>query len=189
MGSKRWSHSKVWRIVNPSSLYIHARNNYCSNESQRKVIMCRNKLLSHFLLSLFDSQSFFQYHKILISATELNAIYAVSTKPLCVWHTIFRNSQLAEWIGHPQIPCIVKLPHALLVPTVQMYTLKIAGQNQTARPTLRHEIRTSSSFGLHMNIHATLRSASLAAVACVPIWTLMSCFERPSTVMETKHLL
>lgn len=100
------------------------------------------------------------------------------SQPLhCVWQTIFRNSQLAEWIGHPQIPCIVKLPHALLVPTVWMYTLMIAAQNKTPRPPLRREIRTWTSFGLNNNIHPTLHFTSLETIAWVPMRALMWCFE------------
>lgn len=113
----------------------------------------------------------------------------INTTPHCVWQTIFRDSQLVEWIGHPQIPCIVKLPHALLVPTVQMYTLKIAEQNQRARPTLRHEIRTSSSSGVNMNIHTTLQFTSLETIACVPVQALMWCFEWLSIHGDQAHIV
>lgn len=95
------------------------------------------------------------------------AIFCISALPvlvyntICIWQTMYRNSQLVEWIGHPQIPCIVKLLHALLVPTVWMYTLNIAEQNQTARHTPYHEIRTFSSFGPNMNIHSKHQFTSL----------------------------
>lgn len=113
----------------------------------------------------------------------------IQTNSHCVWQTIFRDSQLAEWIGHPQIPCIVKLPHALLVPTVRMYTLKIAEQTQTARLTPRHEIRTSSSFGLNMNIHTMPRFTSLGAVACVPARALMRRFDWLSIHRRRAHIV
>lgn len=102
------------------------------------------------------------------------------TSSHCVWQSIFRNSHLAEWIGHPQIPRIVKLPHALLVPTVCMYTLNIAEQNQRARPTRCHEIRTSSSLVRAWIFTPRSGFTSLQTVACVPVRALMWCCAGPS---------
>lgn len=85
------------------------------------------------------------------------AVVALLAQPHCVWQIAFSYSQLSEWIGHPQIPCIVKLPHALLVPTAWMYTLKIEEHNQPAWPALCHEIRSSSSFGVHTSAHTMLQ--------------------------------
>lgn len=68
-------------------------------------------------------------------------------------------------------PCIVKLPHALLVPAVQMYTLE---PNQTAVLTLCHEIRTSSPLWCppstsHPPKKNPANAHTAKTVACVPV--------------------
>lgn len=93
--------------------------------------------------------------------------FAAVALPHCVWQIAFWYRQLAEWIGHPQIPCIVKLPHALLVPTAWMCTLKIAEHNQPAWPSPRHEIRSSSSFGVHASAHTMLQFKNHASCTSV----------------------